>query len=152
MAQVLNNSLFVGFRDIRGRQSDSNWTMLDQSNQLGSRYIPLMAALAACSNAAPFGVYQQLVAAVPYKATNAVFSDIFDQAVIQVSSVFEKGLIAFPAPKSTLFGADGTVLRMSDPAVVQLVAEARKVLGDSLGNPWVSWGPGFRRTLPAYPI
>ena len=147
MAQILQNNLFLGWQDARKNQSDTNWTLLNQHKLIPDPYQAMGGFLQAMSNAALMGAWQQLYVPYKNKAVTGIFNTVYDEAVINVRSVIETAYLVIPAPKSDIFVNNGQTFNVNDPRFLMFVRAAKVVLGDSLGNPWTEWGPGFRRTV-----
>src|ERR1700676_2036898 len=130
MGQILQNNLFVGWKDARANQTDTNWTLLNQGRLLPDPYARMAGLLQSMSNAALVGAWQQICTQYRGTAKIAIFNTVFDEAVIEVRSVFENAYLVIPAPDSKLFVNSGETFNVNDPRFKLFVAAARTVLGD----------------------
>jgi len=145
MSPPLTNNLFFLFRDTTKRQSDSMWTLQNQAPLLSSPYMDMAIALSQCSNAAPFGALQQMYSKYLFEPSVGITPNVTWQAIIPVVSVAMKDYIVIPQPVAGMIASDMYTIKMTFPPLVRFMSYANEVLGDSAGNPWIRWGPGWVR-------
>jgi hypothetical protein len=144
MPPKLQNAISVAFKTANGETGFNNYLLQSGVALPISTYGALALAFGAVSNAAPYGVLQQLCAPYHIMTSTGLYANLQDTAVIQVIGSFGISYLSFPAPKLDLFVGNPQALNMSDPRMVALVKEWSAVVGDELGKPWQQWGPGWR--------
>lgn len=146
---MLLDTIEVACRDVSGRTIGTEWFLQKQQNALVGMYAQLMQALAAMSNAPPYGVLQTLSAPYPYQPNAEIFNSVMDQCYLAVRGNTGPGYVSFPAPKSDLFLPNTKIVNMNDVRVQRFIAVANTLIGDPTGTPWQLWTGGFQRTVRA---
>lgn len=140
---VQYNQIIIHYRDVQGKECQTFWSAVDQTEGAAADYIELAAAVQDCTDAAVTAVQFQMT--VLFEATPAEgdYPTVYDRAMTlsRIPATNAPNTLQLVAPKADLFEADTITLDLTNPQLIALQALMVELVGDTNGNPM---GP-FRR-------
>lgn len=140
------NQIIIHYRDESGKECQSFWSAVDQSEGPAADYVELAAKAQAITDCAVIAVQFQSTVLIEATPTDGPYNTVVDRCMI-LSNIPETSkpiTLQFVGPKASIFLPGALKLDTSNADVVALQTKMMELVGDTSGNPMGVIRRGYR--------
>lgn len=136
MAVAAYNQVLTFWQDVDGRIRTCSYTIKDQSDAVPAGLTLLGSKLQAISNAQLIAVQLQTTHPIAGAPVDATYKTVYDVAALlgRISDGSSYPMYEIPAPKASIFLADGETVDLANVDVAAAASQMVAVLGNAAGT------------------